>query len=72
MYFPALNEIERQTLGEKPTYPENADEKYYMILYPEDYQSYGSDMKGNLALLLDEENAREIKRLAENIIEELE
>ncbi len=43
-----------------------------MILYPEDYEGHGSDVTGNVALLLNEDNAREVKRLAENIIEELD
>ena len=69
--IPALNEIRRQTLGQEPEYPEDADEKCYIILYPEDYEGHGVDPKGNIALLVDEEHAREVKRLAEDAIERL-
>jgi hypothetical protein len=72
MYIPALNEITRQGLDEEPEFPENHEELKYMILFPDDYEGYGSDVKGNVALLLNEENAREVKRLAEDIIEDLE
>lgn len=43
-----------------------------MILFPDDYQGHGTDVSGNVALMLNEENAREVKRLAEDIIEDLE
>lgn len=71
-YFPALNEITRQTGSEKPVYPDDHEDKRYIILYPDDYQGHGTDVAGNVALLVDEENAREIKRLAEGVLEELE
>lgn len=71
VYIPALNEIRRQGLDEPPEYPEGVEKKY-LILFPEDHEGYGSDPEGNVALLLNEENAREVKRLAENIIEDLE
>jgi hypothetical protein len=70
-YFPALNEVRRQAEDVEPKYPEEADDMRYLILYPEDYEGYGVDVEDNLALLVDEDNAREIKRLAEDIIEEL-
>lgn len=71
-YIPALNEIERQALDAEPEYTDEPDEKRYIILYPEDYDGHGVDPAGNVALLVNEENAREIKRLAENVIEDLE
>lgn len=71
-YIPALNEIPRQAFDEDPEYPDNQDNLRYMILFPEDYEGHGIDVAGNVALLLDESNAREVKRLAEEIIESLE
>lgn len=71
-YIPALNEIPRQAFGEEPEFAENGDERHYMILFPEDYQAHGTDMAGNVALLINEENAREIKHLAEQVIEDLD
>lgn len=69
MNIPALNEITRQALGEEPKYAEDSDDRQYIILFPEDYQEHGVDMAGNVALLVNEENAREIKRLAEDALE---
>jgi len=71
VHLPALNEVRRQAGSEPPVYPENPDDKRYLILYPDDYDGHGIDVEGNVALLVNEENAREIKRLAENIIQEL-
>lgn len=70
-YFPALNEITRQTGSHEPKYPDEPRDKRYLILYPEDYQGHGTDVEGNVALLVNEDNAREIKKLAEEIIEDL-
>lgn len=70
VHIPALNEI-GTALGHEPEYPDDRD-LHYLILFPEDYQKYGRDPKGNLALLVNEENAREVKRLAEEIIGEME
>jgi len=56
----------------EPKFPDGHEDKRYIILYPDDYQGHGIDIEGNVALLVDEENAREIKRLAENVIEGLE
>lgn len=72
MYIPAMNEITRRALGEEPKYSKEDEDLRYMILFPEDYEGHGSDVEGNVALLINEENAREIKRLAEDIIEQLE
>lgn len=68
---PPKNAIMAQ-VGQKPDYPDNPDEKRYLILYDEDYHEHGVDMAGNVALLLDAERAKEVKRLAEEIIEDLE
>lgn len=70
--IPALNEIAVQGLDYDPEYPENPELRKYMILFPEDYEEHGVDMGGNVALLLNKENAEEVKRLAENIIEQIE
>lgn len=70
-HFPALNEITRQT-GHDPEYPDEPSDKRYIVLYPEDYEGHGCDVAGNVALLVNEDNAREIKRLAENVIGQLE
>jgi hypothetical protein len=72
MTIPALNEITRQALDEPPEYTDNPEERQYIILFPEDYDGHGSDMAGNVALLVDKEQAEEIKRLAEEAIEALE
>jgi hypothetical protein len=72
MTIPALNEITRQALDEQPEYTENPEDRQYIILFPEDYDGHGSDMNGNVALLVDKEQAEEIKRLAEEAIEALE
>lgn len=71
MYIPSLNMITEQALGEPAEFPENHEQYQYMILFPEDYEEHGIDPKGNVALMLDEENAREVKALAEEIIEGL-
>lgn len=70
-YAPPMNAIMAQVTGEAK-YPEQHENKRYMILYDEDYHEHGIDMAGNVALLLDEDRAREVKRLAEEIIEDLE
>jgi hypothetical protein len=70
-HAPPMNAIMAE-IGEQPEYPENADARRYLVLYPSDYQEHGVDMAGNVALLLDEQNAREVKRLAEEIIADLE
>lgn len=69
--IPALNEIRRQT-GKSARYPDDPEDKRYIILYPEDYEGHGIDIEGNVALLVDKEQAREIKQLAEMAIRELE
>jgi len=71
-YVPAENEIARQALGEDAEYPDDHESKRYMILFPDDYEGHGVDVAGNVALLLNEENAREVKRLAEDILDDLE
>lgn len=72
MYIPALNEITRQSINEEPEYPENQEDLNYLILFPEDYEGHGSDVKGNVALLVDLEQAKEIRNLVEEVIERLE
>lgn len=69
--IPALNEIRRQTGSEEPNYPDNSGEKRYIILYPDDYEGHGIDVEGNVALMVNEKQAREVKRLAEEAIEGL-
>lgn len=69
--IPAVNEIAAQVGREGVKYPDESDELRYLILFPEDYQGHGVDVAGNVALLLNEENAREVKRLAEEIIGKL-
>lgn len=71
-YIPALNEITRQALDKEPVYPDDAKGRQYVILFPEDYDGHGMDVEGNVALLVDKEQAKELKRLAENAIEEIE
>lgn len=71
MHIPALNELGAAVSGEPRKYPANAEDYRYMVLFPEDYEEFGIDPEGNLALLVDEENAREVKRLAEKVLEGL-
>ncbi len=71
VHIPALNEVRRQN-GHEPKFPDNSDDLRYLVLYPDDSQGHGIDVEGNVALLVNEENAREVKRLAENVIEQLE
>lgn len=70
--IPAYNAGRHQTEGEPPTYPKNAQDKRYLILYPEDYQAHGVDPEGNVSILLDVDEAREVKRIVEEIIDDLE
>ncbi len=71
MHIPALNEVGRQALGQKPKYPDNHEELNWIILYPGDYEGHGSDVEGNVALMVDIAQARELKRLAEVTIDRL-
>jgi hypothetical protein len=70
--IPALNEVRTQAGSQQPQYPDEPEDKRYLILYPDDYEGHGIDVAGNVALLVNEDNAREIKRLAEKIIDSLE
>lgn len=54
-----------------PAYDRVTD-SMYMILYPEDYGKFGKDLEEQLYFQLDKEQAEEVKRLAEEIIEELD
>ena len=69
-HFPALNEITVQALGEEPQYEEG--ERMYLILFDEDYHAHGTDMAGNVALLVDRDQAVEVRDLAQEIIDELD
>lgn len=69
--IPALNEVRAQTGSESPEYPDAPEDMRYIVLYPEDYGGHGIDVAGNVALLVTEENAREIKHLAESVIADL-
>lgn len=68
--IPALNEITAQTLDEDREYDDG--ERMYLILFEEDYHKHGTDMAGNVALLLDREQAVEVRDLAQEIIDELD
>jgi len=48
------------------------DNGFYMILYPDDYDKHGVGVDGNVALLLDKENAKEVRRLADEIINKID
>jgi len=61
--YPPMNVI-REQLGEEPKYPDDADEKRYIILYDEDHNGVGIDVEGNVAIMVDEEQAAEVERLA--------
>lgn len=63
--YPSMNVI-REQLGEEPKYPDDADEKRYIILYDEDHDGVGIDLEGNVAIMVDEEQAAEVERVARN------
>jgi hypothetical protein len=67
-YFPALNEVNRQVLDEEPEFAD-PNERAYIVLFPEDHDGCAEDMEGNVALLVDEDQAREVRRLANNAID---
>jgi len=69
MNIPALNQIAVNALADEPKQPDS--DNMWLILFPEDHNGYGSDPEGNVALLLNEEQARELRRLADNAVEEL-
>jgi hypothetical protein len=71
-YIPALNEIPRQAFDHAPEYHENHEERRYMILFPEDHDGHGVDMHDNVALLLTKDQAREVRDLANEIIDDLD
>lgn len=54
---------------EVPGYDGEPVDHCWMILYPQDYETDMRDAAGNIAVLMDEQQAREVKRLAEQIIE---
>lgn len=68
--IPALNEVTRQALDEEPEYDDG--DRMYLILFDEDYHGHGSDLAGNVALLLDREQAVEVRDLAQEIVDELD
>lgn len=47
-------------------------ERQWLVFWPEDVSNLMIDEPGNVALLVDEEQAREVKRLAERAIDALE
>lgn len=71
-HIPALNEIPRQALDHEPKFPDDPKGRMYMILFPEDFEEHGIDMAGNVALLLDREQAVEVRDLAADIVDELD
>jgi len=68
---PIPKNINRVALGQKVEYVDDFDGKRYMVVYEEDHDGFGVDVEGNITLALTEENAKEIKRLAEDIINDL-
>jgi len=68
---PPMNVIRAQ-LDEEPKYPDDADEKRYIILYDEDHSGVGIDVDSNVAIMVDEEQAAEVERLAQIARESLE
>ncbi|SMO81481.1 hypothetical protein [Halorubrum cibi] len=67
--IPALNELTVQALDEEPEYA--GGERMYAILFEEDYDGHAVDMDGNVALLVNREQAVEIRELMGEIVEEL-
>ena len=68
---PALNELSLQ-LGDDAEYDDPDENRMYMILYPEDYTRHGTDMRDNVALLLNREQAVEMRDLADDVIERID
>jgi hypothetical protein len=46
-------------------YDGDDSDRAWVILFPEDYDNWMKDGVGNLALLVDEEQAEEVRRLAD-------
>jgi poly(3-hydroxybutyrate) depolymerase len=57
-------------LGDVLTMPEHQrdDDRRWLVLYPDDYDNHIADAEGNLAVLLGNEQAGEVLRLAANIL----
>ncbi|WP_198664709.1 hypothetical protein [Halorubrum sp. 48-1-W] len=67
--IPALNELTVRALDEEPEYA--GGERMYAILFEEDYDGHAVDVEGNVALLVNCEQAAEIRELMGEIMEEL-
>lgn len=56
---------------QEDSHPGDTD-RAWVVLFDEDYATHMFDGEDNLAILLDHEQAHELKRLAENAIEHTE
>lgn len=64
MYIPALeDELEMEVSKNE------SENKMWLLLYPEDYQNFIRDKEGNVGILVNNDQAKEVKRIAEEIIE---
>jgi hypothetical protein len=53
-------------LGEVMTFPDEPrdDDRRWLVLFPDDFDNFGRDPDGNLAVLVDQQQAGEILHLA--------
>ena len=60
-------------LGEVVDFPSDqpGSEERWIVLYPEDYETFGRDPEGNLAVLVDQEQAGELLALTAEVIASL-
>lgn len=57
-------------LGDVMDFPDEqrTDDRRWIVLFPEDYDNFGRDPEGNLAVLVDQEQAGEMLQLAAETI----
>lgn len=65
MYLPAYH----NALNPEESNEIEGDDRHWLILYPEDYDNFMKDGEGNLFVLVDDEQAAEVERLAKGIQE---
>jgi len=60
-------------LGDVMGFPveQRDDDRRWVVLYPDDFDNFGRDPEGNLAVLVDQEQAGEILSLAAQVVASL-
>lgn len=60
-------------LGDVMEFPDGPrdDDRRWIVLYPEDYDNFGRDPAGNVAVLVDHGQAGEVLRLAAEVVADL-